>query len=446
MDNLPPPTSKPPLRFEVIVCGGGPAGICAAVAAAEAGRRTLLIEAAGRLGGTGVNALVNQVRCWTDTPYVQRFLDRLGGYVDDSEFLDLRDADLVQEAGAEILLHATVGETLLQPSAKGGRWPTVVGVRLATPSGPLTVEAERVVDASGDGFVAFRAGAAFDCGRPEDGLMQPATIMFRVGGVDHPATMEARGGRGSYRFPDGSTWDQLTMAACARGELPPEVGKVRTYPAERQDERYINATQINHIDGTDPFELTHAELEGRRQVPVIMDFLRRHAPGFADAYVSLMPAAVGIRETRRFRGLRALCREDCLTGRRWDDAVVTGCRAPLDVHNPDGPGQAEGVSKEHPAGRDPQPRKPYDTPYGCLVPEAVDSLLLAGRCISGDHSAHASYRWQSLCMATGAAAGFAAAASLDQNVQPRDLDIRPVQNALGIVRPQDVSNAEGTQP
>ncbi|MFW5830154.1 MAG: FAD-dependent oxidoreductase, partial [Planctomycetota bacterium] len=312
--------------------------------------------------------------------------------------------------------------------------PRVIGVRLATPSGPLTVEAERVVDASGDGIVAFLAGAAFECGRPEDGLMQPASIMFRVGGVDHAASMDAHGGRGAngYRFPDGSNWDQLTMAACARGELPANVGKVRTYRTGREDERYVNATQINGIDGSDPFDLTRAELEGRRQVLVIMDFLRRHAPGFADAYVSLMPAAVGIRETRRFRGLRTLTREDCLAGRHWNDAVVTGCRAPLDVHNPTGPGQAEGVSNEHPAGRDPVPKQPYDIPYGCLVPEALDGLLLAGRCISGDHYAHASYRWQSICLATGAAAGYAAAASLTQGVQPRDLDIRPVQATLGV--------------
>lgn len=429
--------------YEVVVCGGGPAGICAAVAAAEAGRRTLLIETSGRLGGAGVKAMVNQIRRWIVTPYVLRMLDRLGGHINNSEFLDLHYADLVQEAGAEILLHATVAEAVLQPSAESGR-PTVIGLRLATTAGPLTVEAERVIDATGDGLVAFLAGAGFDCGRQSDGLMQPATIMFKVGGVDHPASMAAQGGRGAngYRFPDGSCWDDVTMAGCARGDLPANVGKVRIYPATRKGERYINATQINYIDGTKPFDLTRAELEGRRQVPVVMDFLRRYAPGFADAYVSLMPPAVGIRETRRFHGVCTLSGEDCMAGRQWADAVVIGCRAPLDVHNPDGPGQAGGVSAEHPAGSDPKPQ-PYDIPYRCLVPKTVDGLLLAGRCISGDHDAHSSYRWQSVCMNTGAAAGFAAAASLTQQVQPRDLDPRPVQEALGITDRGTTTQAGG---
>ena len=120
-----------------------------------------------------------------------------------------------------------------------------------------------------------------------------------------------------------------------------------------------------------------------------------------------------------------------MAGRRWDNAIAIGCRAPLDVHNPTGPGQAEGVSDAHPAGKDPRP-PPYDIPFGCLVPEQVNGLLLAGRCISGDHDAHASYRFQTICMATGAAAGFAAAESVRRNVQPRDVDVRAVQYQLGM--------------
>ncbi|MBF0245186.1 MAG: FAD-dependent oxidoreductase [Planctomycetes bacterium] len=146
-----------------------------------------------------------------------------------------------------------------------------------------------------------------------------------------------------------------------------------------------------------------------------------------------MPAAVGVRETRRFRGMATLTREECLKGRHFADAIATGCIAPLDVHNPAGPGQAEGVSAANPAGKDPAPQ-PYDIPYGCLVPEKVDGLLLAGRCISGTHDAHASYRWQSICMGTGAAAGFAAAESILQHQQPRNTDIGPAQKKLGIVR------------
>lgn len=415
------------LKYDVVVCGGGPAGIAAAAAAAMEGRRTLLVEQAARLGGMGTNGLVNQFKVPTDPPVLRSLFAAVRGHEDDSEFLDLAYADVVTGHGATLLLHATVSDAIVK---KGADRKTVQGIRLATPSGPLDVIGERFVDATGDGVAAFLAGAAFDMGRENDGLLQPTSIMFRVSGVAHERSMEANGGRANYRFPEGS-WNHVAMAARERGELPWNVGMVRTYMANRDSDRYVNATQTNNIDATDLFDLTRAEIEGRRQIPVVMDFLRRQAPGFENAYVSCVAGTVGVRETRRFRGMVCLTREDCLSGRRWPDAVVTGCRAPLDVHNPAGPGQAEGVSEKNPAGKDPRP-EPYDIPYRCLVPENLDGLLLAGRCISGDHSAHASYRMQNICMATGAAAGFAAAESIRQDVQPRDTDIARLQAKLGI--------------
>lgn len=423
------------LEYDVVVCGGGPAGIAAAAAAATAGCRTLLVEQTGRLGGMGTNGMVNQFKVPPDPPVLRTLFAAVRGHESDSEFLDLAYADVVTGHGATLMLHATVCEAIV---AKRENRTTVEGIRLATPSGPLDVIAERFVDATGDGVVAFLAGAAFDSGRENDGLMQPTSIMFRVGGVAHERSMEANGGRANYKFPEGS-WNHVAMAARERGELPWNIGMVRTYMANRESDRYINATQTNKIDATNVSDLTRAEIEGRRQIPVVMDFLRRHAPGFENAYVACVAGTVGVRETRRFRGLVRLTREDCLRGRRWPDAIVTGCRAPLDIHNPAGPGQAEGVSASHPAGRDPRP-EPYDIPYRCLVPEFTDGLLLAGRCISGDHAAHASYRMQAICMATGAAAGFAAAESIRQGVQPSHTDSAPVQTRLGIRR------KEGTEP
>ncbi len=413
---------------DILVCGGGPAGVFAALAAARSGRSVLLVESSGRLGGAGVNAMVNQIWLATDTPFVQRIFERdLQPHIQNSETLDLTYADLLERSGAALLLHAPVFAALTQC---GKPHPVVTGGLLATPQGPLTVEAARVIDATGDGTVAFLAGAAYDYGRSSDGRVQPVTIMFRVSGVNHAQSMEANGGRATYPFPEG-TWDHHTMAAHARGELPSNVGKVRTYLADRPGDRYINATQVNGIDGTSSFDLTRAELAARRQVAPIMDFLRAHAPGFEQAYVSGIPASVGVRETRRFRCVQMLEQEDCLNGRTVPDVICSQCTAPLDIHNPIGPGQAAGASAAHPAGKDPAVR-PYDIPYGCLVPEATDNLLLAGRCIGGTHEAHASYRFQTICMATGAAAGFAAVASLEQNCQPRAVDLRPVQAALGV--------------
>ncbi len=409
-------------HFEILVCGGGPAGITAAVAAAESGCKTLLVERLGRLGGMGTNGLVNQFRIDKAPPVVQSLLGQISGHENDAEFLDLLYAERLLDSGSELLLHTTVCDVLkTSGDASSDQVETTLsGVRLMSPKGPVDITADRVIDATGDGNAAFLAGAGFDMGREPDGLMQPTTIMFRVSGVEPEVGRPAE-------------WDKTTMAGMKRGELPKNVGKVRMYFADRENDRYVNATQTNGIDATDIFDLTKAEIDGRRQVPVVMEFLRRYAPGYENAYVSQMPAVVGVRETRRFRGLVTLTREDCLSGRKWADAVVTDCRASLDVHNPEGPGQAEGVSEDHPAGTDPVP-EPYDIPFGCLVPESVDGLLLSGRCISGDHHAHSSYRRQWLCMGIGAASGFAAAESLSQKVQPRYLDVQPVQQKLGIER------------
>ena len=230
-------------------------------------------------------------------------------------------------------------------------------------------------------------------------------------------------------FPDGRTWNQLTKDANARGELPATVGMVRTYLSCRDEERVINATQVNGVDGTKVQDLTRAELEGRRQVEPIVRFLRKNAPGFQNAYVSGMPAVIGVRETRRIRGVESLSVEDLIAGRKSPHAVVRAASFPVDIHNPAGIGQAQGVSAAHPLGKDPSVR-PYDIPYGCLVPRSVNGLLTAGRCISGTHEAMASYRVQVIAMATGIAAGTAAADASRQGIEPRDVNVNRIQNVL----------------
>jgi hypothetical protein len=302
---------------------------------------------------------------------------------------------------------------------KGNR---VVGARLLTKQGQIDVCADVTVDATGDGDVAWKAGAAFEKGRPGDGLVQPTTIMFRIAGVDESRAFVSSGERRAreIRVP-GGTWEEVIHAGQERGELPPTVGVIRTYATCRKGERGINATQINYVDGTDPEDLTRAELEGRKQAYQVLAFLRKRAPGYENAYISGMPAVVGVRETRRFLGLQYLTRENLLVGRKWPDAVVWDASFVIDIHNPDGSGQAEGLAARV---------KPYDIPYGCLVPCEIDGLLLAGRCISGSHDAHASYRVMCIAMAIGAAAGTAAAIAVQQGVQPRDVDVTQVQKAL----------------
>jgi hypothetical protein len=413
---------------DVLVCGGGPAGIAAAMMAAKLGRKTLLVEHFGRLGGMAVQAMVGPLMGDVRSAWVDGIVARLGGRNVDYEFADLKYAAMLEAAGAAFLLHARVAGPLLE----GGR---VAGVRLLTKRGYVRVPAHVTIDATGDGDLAFAAGAAFEQGRgagsgwEADGLMQPMTIMFRVSGVDPATAPPSPHLHRHYVLPDGRTWNHLCAEANAAGELPPMVGFVRTYDSHRPDQRVINATHINYVDGTDARDLTRAELEGRRQVQPVLEFLRRHAPGFRAAYVSGMPAVVGVRETRRIRGVDHLELPDLLRGRTFPTAVVRGADFKVDIHNPGGIGQAKGVSDEHPLGKD-DVVKPYDIPYGCLVPASIDGLLVAGRCISGSHEAMASYRVQVIAMATGIAAGTAAAQAAQAGIAPRAVDPAGIQEVV----------------
>ncbi len=403
------------LSCDVLVCGGGPSGVAAAVTAARQGAKVLLVERYGRLGGMAVHALVGPLMGHARSPYVDEVLQRIGGREPDPDRLDLEYAAMLHEAGADLLLHAWAADAIV----RDGR---VDGVRLVTKEGFVGVRAKVTVDATGDGDVAARAGAAFEQGRPGDGLMQPGSIMFRVGGVD-PETAILCGSEEAaleVRTTEG-TWHEVVSRAAAAGEFPSEIGVVRLYRSHRDGERIVNATQVNRVDGTHAADLTRAELEGRRQAYLVLEFLRRHGPGYRHAYISAMPATIGIRETRRVLGVDRLTREDVLQGRQRPDAVVRSADFVIDIHNPTGPGQAENFAVGV---------KPYDIPYGCLVPREIDGLLVAGRCISGSHDAHASYRVQCIAMAIGAAAGAAAGLAATKRVRPRDLEVSLIQEAL----------------
>jgi hypothetical protein len=416
------------VQTDILVCGGGPAGVAAATMAGRLGQKVLLVERYGRLGGMAVQAMVGPMMGTSASPFVKDFLQRQGGANVDYEFIDLIHADLLQEAGVTLLLHTWVIETLVKDKR-------VLGVRTVSKEGMFEISANITIDATGDGDIAFAAGCEYEKGRKAgplweaDGLLQPMTIQFRVAGVNHAESMEAGGGRGKFVFADGRTWDQRCKELYDKGELPPTVGKVRTYMSRRDDERVINATQINGADGTLVRDLSDAELAGRRQAKAVLEFLRNYAPGYKNAYINGMPAVVGVRETRRIIGDRYLVADDLLSGRKWDSAVVREALFGLDIHNPNGVGQVMGVSEKNPFGRDANPL-PYDIPYECFLPKGYSGLLTAGRCISGSHEAHSSYRVQQIAMAIGAGAGVGAALANRDRVDARAMDIQEAQNIL----------------
>jgi hypothetical protein len=351
----------------------------------------------------------------SDSPFVREVLHRIGGATFDPEILDLQYASLVEEAGGRILLHSWAFDVLMEDRA-------VCGVKVLSKEGIFDIRAKVIVDATGDGDIAFAAGCEFEKGRPGDGLLQPMSIMFTVGGVDWDKALFCGSEEQAVRIKVGElTWEQVVDKAQEERMLPENVGVIRTYRGHRPGYVIVNATQVNYVDGTNVTDLTRAELEGRRQAIQVLEVLRKYAPGYEKAYISAMPAVVGVRETRRFLGEYYLTRDDLLSGKKHADAVVKNANFVIDIHNPAGPGQAEGFAARV---------KPYDIPYRCLVPRTIDNLLLAGRCISGSHDAHASYRVQQIAMAIGAAAGAAASVAVKAGCTPRGVDAARIQAVL----------------
>lgn len=418
-----------PDSYQVIVAGGGPAGIAAAVSAARLGARTALVERYGILGGMLTSGHVQPIlgRAQGHTFYdemvalleeghqIRPVVTRNGREVG----LDLEEAKrrllrLCLESGVYVYLQTPVAA----PRMAGDR---VRGLRICTAAGMKDLEGQVVVDATGDGFVAALAGAPFQVGRDSDGACQPASLEFTVENVDEDCGFTCYGGSDPVTLPDGKPYSQLCREACARGELPKNVSIVRVHATLRPGERNINATQVNGLDTLSVEGSVEAEYLLREQIPAVVNFLRKYVPGFAHCRVKSSASTLGVRESRRFQGEYILSDQDVEQGARFEDVVVHGAWFLIDIHNPAGGGQAEGHS---------QPAKPYDIPYRCLLPKGVEGLLLSGRNISGTHRAHASYRVMGIAMPVGQAAGTAAALCAEHGCLPRALDYRLVQQAL----------------
>lgn len=417
-------------EYDVVVVGGGPAGICAAVSAAREGAKTALIERYGILGGMMTSGHVHPIlgRTGAGTMYheivelvekghedVEKLVTRNGSEI----HVDIEEAKsallkLVHESGADIYLQTPVVEALVEENL-------LTGVLVGTQSGLKAIKGKVFVDASGDGFLAARAGAEYKMGRDSDGKCQPTTLEFTIDNIDEEVALFCYGGSDPVTLPDGKKYSELCKEVSARGELPANVTIVRLHKTFYPGERNVNATQANGYDTLKPEGVLGAELELREQIDKVVTFLRKYVPGYENCRVKSTGSTLGVRETRRIMGEKMMVDEDVEKGNKYPDAVVHDAWFLIDIHNPVGGGQAEKHS---------QPCIPYDIPYGCLVPLKVDGLLTAGRCISGTHRAHATYRVMGVCMGTGQAAGTAAALCAKKGVTPRELPYQEVQQAL----------------
>jgi FAD dependent oxidoreductase len=435
---------------DVLVVGGGPAGLAAAVGAADAGADVVLVERHGFLGGNATAALVMPLMSFhtqrgaappgatadlmphdhgPGDPVVQgvlrRLLDRLeaaGGSLRpsqqtgfvvpfDPEILKLVALDLLDEAGVRVLLHALASGVV--------GIPRVEGAVFETKSGPIVIMARALVDCTGDGDVAAFAGAPFEVGRVGDDLVQPMTLMFRMVEFERTAFAAYREAHPDQWRGVHGLWD-LVRQASAAGELALAREDILFFGTPHEHELSVNSTRVTGVLGTSVWDLTHAEWQARRQMRQIVAFLRKYVPGFERAYLAQSGVTIGVRETRRIVGEYQLTADDVLGARKWDDAVARGTY-PIDIHNPEGQGT---VLKRLPPGES------YDIPLRCLVPQRVDRLTVAGRCISGTHEAHSSYRVMPIAMATGQAAGVCAALAARAGKAARDVPAGDVQSEL----------------
>lgn len=406
---------------DVVVVGGGPTGIGAALAAAGEGATTLVVERHGMLGGMWTAGLLNPVFDSRKGWLVEKLIARLREAdawrdrkmpVFDPERMKFTLEQMLGEANAPFWYHVQATD----PIVAGG---AVEGVVVEGKSGREAVLAKVVVDCTGDGDVAARAGVPFQFGREIDGLAQPMTLMFEVTDVEsfegHPADeLEARHMLGA-----------LTRAIEERG-LPiqlPYGKKPQGTPWMIQIPRpgvvAIQATHVYKYDATNTRDVTQATVEARRQAHEIFFKAMRKVPGMENIRLSQTAPSIGVRESRHLEGQYTLSADDVAAGRRFDDAVAC-CTFGCDIHEiyPDDP-----YSKRIRA-------KPFEIPYRCLVPKECAGLVFAGRCISGEHEAHASYRVTGTCMALGQAAGLAAAMAAKQNVSPSQLDGKALHDAL----------------
>lgn len=410
---------------DVLVLGAGPAGVAAAVSAARQGSRTMLVEQLGDVGGIATSGLMSHWTGNTKGGIYEEFLDRSADLPDTADYgfngsprqiinperLKTVLLELLDEAGVELLLYTVAAAPIMEENR-------LQGVILENKAGRQAVRAKIVIDCTGDGDIAARSGAAFHLGREEDGAMQPVSLMFKIGGVDYDRAVFPGKFEDYIQIPAGE------IQALGKAALPFPAGHVLLYRTSLPGVVTCNMTNCIQADGTNPKDLVKATLTCRRQLEPILSFLRGTVPGYEACYLLSCASLIGVRETRHFKGVKTITEEDIRTARIFDDWAVTHASFNFDVHNMSGNGlDATGAQDSFDATF-------YTIPYGCLVPETVDGLLLAGRCISGTHLAHANYRVMPICTNMGQAAGIAAALCCVQGIQPRALDVTQLQAEL----------------
>lgn len=413
-------------EYDVIVAGSGPSGICAAVSAARLGKKVAVIERYGVLGGNLTIGSVGPIMgCVAEGGMRDELTGLLGvqhndmqaqkGHVHDINASKRKILDLLVKENVTIYMQAPVIDVVKERDA-------VNGVILSEKEGMSVILGKRVVDATGDGDLAVYAGAEYRMGRDSDGLLQPVTLMYVLTGVNEERAITCIGEEDNVQYK-GERFLDFTERCANERIIPPQCKSVRLYKTLTPGERLVNTTQVNYVNPLNSRDIVKSEIELRHQIDEITEFLRKNVEGFENCWVKSTADTLGVRESRRIMGDYVLDVDDLRAGRRFEDVVVHKANFVVDIHNPDGGGQANGLAEVV---------HPYDIPYRCLLPKYIENLIVTGRCISATHEALASYRIMSVCMALGEAAGIAAALSIDEDTSLRKLDYKLIQKELTI--------------
>ena len=405
-------------KYDVAVIGGGFAGVAAAVAAARGGAKVIIIEKSNALGGAATNCLVTPFMPYKTKINGEEIALSAGIFAELNKKLEARGAikgrtfleeelkyvmgEMVAEEGISILYHAFI----FKANKEGDR---IVSVSVATKQGEMKIEADYFVDATGDAQLAFLADCPTRLGREPDNLCQPMTLCFRLGNVDAERFYASR-----------PRLDEAYKKALEAGELINPRENILVFRTPVKNVLHFNTTRVVKKNPTDAEEITEAELIARRQVYEVYEFMKKHADGLENSFLMMTAAEIGVRESRMIIGEYLLTEGDCRAFTKFSDGIAA-CNYDIDIHNPEGSGTSHYYFPEG---------EFYTIPYRSLIPKGVSNMLVAGRCISSDHGAQASYRIMPTVCCIGEAAGSAIAMACKNKSDVRDVDTDKLREKL----------------